>query len=197
MKYLEQHYPGIRRYDTCCRHTLTIPKGSAVIFMCSSCAMRLRDQDDTLILRSLWSVIHENGDFPLPSYAGLKVSIQDACTAKETPSIHHEVRTLLKDMDIDVVENEYHSMQSKCCGDGLYGTVSEDRVIDSMKERAGTMPCEEVVTYCVSCMNAVHIGGKMPRLLTDLILGEKTIPPLIRMTHDEWMKGQLDYIEKH
>jgi hypothetical protein len=197
MKYLEQHYPKIKRYDICCRHESQIPEGSVVIFVCSSCAMRLKQQDDTLILKSLWSVIHENGDYPLPSYSGLKVSIQDACTAKATPSIHQEVRTLLNDMDIEVIENKYHSMQSICCGDSLYGKTGQDKVLDSMKARAGSMPCEEVVTYCISCTNAVYNGGRTPRLLTDLILGEKTAAPESEMTHDEWIGGQLEYINEH
>lgn len=197
MEYLKKHYPDIRRYDTCCRHEITIPKGSTVIFVCSSCAMRLKEQDDTLDLKSLWSVIHENGDYPLPSYNGMKVSVHDSCTAKETPSIHHEVRTLLKDMDIDIIENKYNCMQSICCGDSLYGIVSDDKVLEAMKKRAGSMPCEKVVTYCISCMNAIYNGGRTPLLLTDLILGEETVPPVSRMSHDEWMSGQLEYIERH
>ncbi|MGI6217318.1 MAG: hypothetical protein ACOYIK_06865 [Coriobacteriales bacterium] len=197
MGYLGQHFPGIKRYDTCCRHEMTIPKSSTVIFVCSSCAMRLKNQDDTLTLKSLWSVIHENGDYPLPQYTGLKVSIQDSCTAKAMPSIHQEVRTLLKDMDIDVIENEHHSMNSICCGDSLYGKTDEKTVIDSMKTRAESMPCEEVVTYCVSCMNSVYVGGRTPRLLTDLILGEDTVPPLSKMTHVEWVDKQLEYIQSH
>lgn len=197
MLYLRQHFPEIQRYDICCRHKLTIPHGSVVIFTCSSCAMRLRKQDDTLILKSLWSVIHENGDYPLPSYAGLKVSIQDACTAKETPSVHQEVRMLLEDMDIEVIENRFHSMQSVCCGDSMYGKTDEDYVIDAMKARAESMPCEEVVTYCVSCMNAVYTGGRTPRLLTDLILGEKTSAPLSKMTHDEWTGRLREYIQRY
>ncbi len=145
----------------------------------------------------MWSIIHEYGDYPLPSYKGLKVSVHDACSAKSTPIIHSDVRQLLADMDIEIVENENHSMNSICCGDSLYGNVSDENVLEAMHNRAESMPCDDVVVYCISCMNAMELGGKRPRLLTDLILEEDTFAPVITKTHDEWMKGQFAYIDKH
>ena len=100
-------------------------------------------------------------------------------------------------MDIEVVENKYHSMQSVCCGDSLYGKADDKAILDHMKTRAESMPCEEVVTYCVSCTNGVYNGGRTPRLLTDLIFGEETAAPTSRMTHEKYREQLLDYNKRH
>jgi Fe-S oxidoreductase len=195
MAYLRKHFPIIQRYDTCCRHELTLPKGSHIIFVCSSCAMRLKKQNPALKLQSLWNVIHTFGDYPLPDYHGLKVSVHDSCTAKATPIIHSDVRQLLRDMNLDLVEAERHGMNSQCCGNSLYPDHSPEEVLAAMKKRAASMPCENVVVYCVSCMNAIKRGGRTPRLLTDLVLGEETIPP--KDSIDDWYGKLTKYIERH
>lgn len=45
-----------------------------------------------------------------------------------------------------------------------------------MSRRASSMPREDVVVYCVSCINAMYIGGKRPRYLVDLLFAEQTEP---------------------
>ena len=36
------------------------------------------------------------------------------------------------------------------------------------------MPEKQVVVYCISCIKSMHIGGKSPRYLVDLLFGEHT-----------------------
>jgi hypothetical protein len=57
------------------------------------------------------------------------------------------------------------------------------------------MPADDVVVYCVSCIKAIHIGGKKPRHLVDLLLGDETLPKTFEP--DEWHKELRDYIEEH
>lgn len=54
--------------------------------------------------------------------------------------------------------------------------ASVDQVKAQIKKRADEMPCEDVVVYCVSCIKAMHIGGKKPRHLVDLLFREETVP---------------------
>ena len=194
-EYLQQHITNIKIYKTCCRHEMTIPKGSTIIYTCSSCAMRLRVQDHTLKFESLWSILNKWTDFIYPSYQGLQVSIHDSCTAKATPDIHEDIRHLLKNMDIQIVESKNCGMKSVCCGDNLYPSQPIEKVKYFMKKRAESMPCEYVAVYCVSCMNAIYTGGKTPLLLTDLILGEKTQVEEIDL--EKWRNTLVQYIEKH
>ena len=38
------------------------------------------------------------------------------------------------------------------------------------------LPCENVLTYCLTCMKMLFLGGKRPVFLLDLIMGEQTKP---------------------
>ena len=57
------------------------------------------------------------------------------------------------------------------------------------------MPCEEVCVYCVSCVKSMHIGGKTPRHLVDLLFNE----PTEIQTYDTvaWHAQLQEYIDSH
>lgn len=57
------------------------------------------------------------------------------------------------------------------------------------------MPAEDVVVYCVSCCKAMHIGGKTPRYLLDLLLGEPTLPGTFEP--EEWHREVDEFIAAH
>ena len=62
-----------------------------------------------------------------------------------------------------------------CCGDSFFGILPTKEVKERMRSRATEMPADEVVVYCVSCVKSMHIGGKRPRYLVDLLFGEETL----------------------
>lgn len=64
-----------------------------------------------------------------------------------------------------------------------------------MKERADSMHCDEVCVYCVSCIKSMHIGGKTPRHLMDLLMGEETDPQEYDTV--KWHEQLNEYIDKH
>ena len=64
-----------------------------------------------------------------------------------------------------------------------------------MVKRASEMPLEEVVVYCVSCIKSIHIGGKKPRYLIDLLLDEETDPQTFEP--HAWHKELEDYMAIH
>ena len=64
--------------------------------------------------------------------------------------------------------------ESICCGDSFHGELPDERVKQLMAKRADAMPADDVVVYCVSCVKAMHIGGKRPRYLVDLLFAEET-----------------------
>jgi hypothetical protein len=64
-----------------------------------------------------------------------------------------------------------------------------DAVKQQMKIRADQMPCEDVVVYCISCCKAMHIGGKKPRYLLDLLFQESTTPGTFEP--EQW-HGEID-----
>ena len=57
------------------------------------------------------------------------------------------------------------------------------------------MPLDNVIVYCVSCIQSDAIGGKHPRYLPDLLFGLDTLPE-VKET-EAWHKELDVYIEKH
>jgi hypothetical protein len=98
-------------------------------------------------------------------------------------------------MNIVPVEPAETRTKSVCCGDSFFGLIPVDDVKTQMIKRAADMPVDEVAVYCVSCVKALHIGGKTPRLLTDLVLGLATSPGVC--DPEEWHQLLDAYIDAH
>jgi len=144
---------------------------------------------------SLWEVLARTDFFPLPDYHGRKMSIIDACPTRDRTRVHDAIRTLLRKMNVTLVEPKNTRTRGTCCGDTFWGEIPTDRVKEQMKKRTAEMPVDEVVVYCVSCSKAVFIGGKTPRYLVDLLLGEETEPKTL--DPDEWHRELEIYIDAH
>jgi hypothetical protein len=98
-------------------------------------------------------------------------------------------------MNIEIVETTFHAETSECCGDSFYPSLPLNEVHEKMKERAASMPCENVAVYCVSCVKSIHIGGKTPRHLIDLLLGEETFPQVYDTV--AWHQQVKEYRDAH
>jgi hypothetical protein len=98
-------------------------------------------------------------------------------------------------MHITVVEPGATRTRGTCCGDSFYGTLPVEQVKARMCKRAGEMPREDVVVYCVSCAKAMHIGGKRPRHLVDLLFGEPTA--IGTFEPDLWHQQIQEFIDAH
>ena len=119
----------------------------------------------------------------------------NACPKRDQERLHNAIRTLLVKMNIVLVEPEKSGVNATCCGDSFYGVLPVEEFKQQMKKRAAEMPVEDVVVYCVSCIKAMHIGGKQPRYLVDLLFGEATRPGTFEP--QEW-HAELDaFIETH
>jgi hypothetical protein len=194
-RYLKSNYPQIRMHDICCRHDPRLPEGSCIINVCAGCDHRFRTLYPGISTVSLWETIAELDNFPFPDYNGMEISIHDACPVRNTPAVHEAVRTLLKKMNFRIVEAAHHGTNSVCCGDSLYPDCDMEAVLAAMHRRAESMPCENVAVYCVSCVKAMSVGGRIPRYMVDLLLGQPTVPQEcdIREWHDELNR----YIDAH
>ena len=180
---------------TCCRHEPNLPEGTHIINTCAGCDRRYRELYAGISTISLWEKLACSTTFPFPDYQGEKMSIHDACPTRSEERVHNAVRQLLARMKITVVEPEFTRSQAICCGDSFYGTLPVEKVKEQMRQRAQQMPCENVAVYCVSCVNAMHIGGKTPRHLVDLLFGEKTVVKAFEP--DEWHHELQAFIDSH
>ena len=105
------------------------------------------------------------------------------------------VRYLLEKMNIEVVETKASGTRSVCCGDDFYPKLSIEKIHKFMKKRADSMPCEDVCVYCISCIKSLHIGGKTPRHLIDLLMFEPTDPQIYDTV--KWHDQLQEYIDEH
>lgn len=182
-------------HSVCCRHDPLLPNGTEIINTCAGCDRRFSSLYGGITTISLWKVLAERENFQFPDYGGLKMTIHDACPVRSKPQVHKAIRILLQKMNIEVIEAEYNGTDSICCGDNFYPSLPIEQVHEKMKERAVSMPCNDVVVYCVSCVKAMHIGGKKPRYILDLLFNEATEPEVFDTI--QWHKELQKYIDEH
>jgi Fe-S oxidoreductase len=195
LNFLNGDIGGIDEYLTCCRHKPNLEKGTQIINVCAGCDRRYRELYEGITTISLWEILAESKTFNFPDYNGKKMTILDPCPTRDQERIHNAVRTLLKKMNIILVEPEKTRTSGTCCGDSFYGSITAQEVKEKMKSRAGEMPVEDVVVYCVSCSKSMYIGGKRPRYLVDLLFGEDTIPGTFEP--DDWHGELKNFINEH
>ena len=192
---LNRRFLPTQLHTTCCRHDPNLPAGATIINNCAGCDRRFRSLYDGIQTISLWEVLDAIPALPLPTYDGMQLSVHDSCSFRKKPQVHAAVRSLLDKMHIEVVESPFSGTKSICCGDNFYGHIPLEEVHAFQKKRASQMPCQDVAVYCVSCIKSMHIGGKTPHHMLDLLIGEETQVQETRLDayHDE-----LDrYIEEH
>lgn len=195
LQLLREYFGTVTLHNVCCKHEPKLPHGATIINNCAGCDRRFRSLYEGIQTISLWEVLNSIDHFPLPSHEGLTVSVHDPCSYRPKPQVHGSVRSLLKKMDVEIIEAPCSGTRSICCGDNFYPRLSIERVTELQQKRAAQMPCEQVAVYCVSCINSMIIGSKKPRHLVDLVLNEETEPNEVRIDayHD-----LLDiYIEEH
>ena len=180
---------------TCCKHDPGLNEPTEIINVCPGCDKRFGSMYPNATTVSLWELLAGSDAFPFPDYDGKTVTILDACPTREKPHIHTAIRTLLDRMNINLTEPQHTRTNSICCGDSFYPQLPPVKVNALMRKRASEMPREDVVVYCVSCIQSMGIGGKTPRYLPDLLLGLETKPEILPT--DVW-HSELDvYIESH
>ena len=179
----------------CCRHDPQLPANTEIVNVCPGCDKRFGNDYELTSTISLWEILAGSDFFPFPDYHGKRMSILDACPTRDQEKVHKAIRTVLKKMNITLVEPKNTGTKSTCCGDSFYGVIPTGKVKEQMIKRTSEMPLDEVVVYCVSCIKSVFIGGKNPRYLVDLLFENETVPKTYEP--DEWHKELDDYIEKH
>lgn len=195
LNYLNKGEEKITLHDICCHHNPQIEDKTCIINTCAGCDRRFSTLYENVETHSIWEEIVKRNDFDYPDHSGLVVSVHDTCSIRHKPQVHNAIRQLLEKMNIKVIEAEYSKDKSICCGDNLYPHVPVDKVYKHMRKRAQSMPCEHVVVYCVSCIKAMHNGGKKPLYIVDLLFNEAT--EIQESDVVKWHEQLNEYIEQH
>jgi len=192
---LNKNLSEMDKLMTCCHHDPRFDTKTEVINICPDCDKRFRNDYENSTTVSLWEILAETDFFPFPNYQGKWMSILDACPTRDQEKTQNAIRILLKRMNINLVEPRNTKSKSTCCGDSFYGLIPTEKVKEQMVKRTSEMPLYDVVVYCVSCIKSVHIGGKKPKYLVDLLFADDTTPNTYEP--DAWHKELDSYIEKH
>jgi len=167
--YLNKSLGNVEVYDACCRSGEPVPEGTVVINTCPGCDETFGNLSNKAKTVTLWEMIIKNGDFPFPKHNGMTLTIHDACPMRKKPEVHLAVRKILEEMDIKIIEATRHGEASVCCGYSYKGELTDEEVHDKMKERANSLPLEDICVYCTGCLSAMTIGGGKPLHLAELL----------------------------
>lgn len=195
LELLQKHFGPVKFHNLCCRHDPGLPKGSTIINNCAGCDRRFRSEYDGIQTITYWEILDTIKDLKLPDHTGLTVSVHDSCSFRKKPQVHAAVRSILRKMNIEIVESEFSGTKSVCCGDNFYSHIPDEKVAEFQKKRAAQMPCENVAVYCIGCVRSMTVGGKKAFYLPDLIFDRQT-PPMNNTLRE--YHGDLDvYINEH
>jgi Fe-S oxidoreductase len=192
---LNENFGEMDKLMNCCHHDPQLTTKTKIINVCPGCDKRFSHDYKNASTISLWEILAESDFFPFPDYQSRYMTILDACPTRDQERVHDSIRTILKRMNINLVEPKNTRTKSTCCGDSFYGIVPTEKVKELMIKRTSEMPLDDVVVYCVSCIKSVYIGGKKPQYLIDLLFANETVPKTYEP--DEWHKELDNYIEKH
>lgn len=195
LEFLDVELAGVSEHTTCCRHEPHLADGTRVINVCAGCDRRYRELYEGVSTVSLWEILAESETFPFPDYGGAQMAVHDACPTRTESRVHEAVRALLARMNIEAVEPVATRAGAVCCGDSFFGELPDERVVDLQRKRAESMPAEDVAVYCVSCIKAMHNGGKRPRYLVDLLFAENTEPGVTDPS--QWHDQLERYVVEH
>jgi hypothetical protein len=104
---------------TCCKHEPQLSGMTEVINVCPGCDKRFANDYKNTSTISLWEILAESDFFPFPDYNGKRMAIMDACPTREKEKVQNAIRTVLRKMNITVVEPKKTKAKSVCCGDSF------------------------------------------------------------------------------
>ena len=168
----------------CCRvnHPKLTEKDTAIV-VCNNCANIITESGKADHIDFVWEIIDNDPDFPFPDYHGEKMTLQDCWMAVGKDNVHNAIRSLLRKMNIDVVELAENRNDTKYCGMKLASPCMESdaklapkRYVQEGAHMFQPIPPEErpahfkkyceqfttdkVVCYCRSCRGGLLMGGK-------------------------------------
>ena len=104
----------------CCRvdHGKSTQADTALV-VCNNCANIIAESGDPGSIEFVWEIIDNDPDFPFPDYHGEKMTIQDCWLAVEKRHVQDAIRSLMRKMNIQVVELPENHEKTTFCGMNL------------------------------------------------------------------------------
>ena len=170
------------------------PEDTAVV-VCNNCAAIMEESSPVSSIEFIWEIIDQDPDFVFPDYRGERMTIQDCWRAYEKRKVQDAIRSLLRKMNIEVVELKEHHQNTKFCGADLleactetekkfaprrygkegadcYHPIPEEEEDIWLRNYCSQIQTEKTVCYCMSCLDGIKRGGKSAVHLMELLFPE-------------------------
>jgi hypothetical protein len=154
-----------------------------LVSVCHNCAAIFEETKPKVKRLSLWELLLQDEDFPFPDFAGERMTLQDCWRSHDNAVEQEAVRTLMRKMNISIVELEANREKTQFCGESLYMPAplrnlklapkrfvenaqgkflphSDEERIAIMREHCRTIRTDKVVAYCHYCVKGLNMGGK-------------------------------------
>lgn len=161
------------------------------ITICQSC-YAIVDENTNAKQISVFEYLDEIEDFKWPDYQGQTMIIQDCLKAKDKPELHKAVRSILKKMNINIIELPNNKEKCDYCGVFPYNEPIKANLMIApiyfgeimkpyydfkdrdtqqllMEQRKELYQDYKVVCYCNSCLRGVKMVHNNATHLMDLI----------------------------
>ena len=179
------------RIAACCRKDRrSLTKDDTAVLICHTCAAICEESSSAGNILSLWEIMDGDNELSFPDFKSLELTVQDCWRSSGRIKEQMAVRSLLKKMNISVIEQEENFEKTKFCGKSLYNgpheennnlvqnrfgksgiftKLSEEEQISRMTEHCRNISTDAVLCHCVTCAGGIEAGGKKAVHLLDLI----------------------------
>jgi Fe-S oxidoreductase len=120
-------------------------------------------------------------------FSGTQVTVHDPCTLRQEQEVHSQVRRLLRDVGLEVVEMAHRGEKALCCGEGGAAACVAPKLAKTWGKRRSTeAKAVPVVGYCAGCV--AFLAPQMQSLhLVDLLFApEATLAGKVHPTRPPW-----------
>ena len=194
--YLEERH-GVQT-EGCCRahHVRLTPEDHAVV-ICNNCAGIVEESSKAGAFTYVWELIDRDGDFPFPDYGGTRMTVQDCWAAVERRGMQEAIRSLLRKMNITIIEQKenfdktrFHGLPLlQPCFPGnakliprryengnspMFTPMTEEEQRAYFMNHAQKLPAKKVVCSCKYCRDGIDACGKTGVHILSLLFPTKT-----------------------
>jgi hypothetical protein len=181
-RYLEER-GGVSTWGCCRSSHGGLTAKDSVIVVCNNCAGITEEASAAESLIYAWEIIDRDPTFPFPDYGGEAMTVQDCWAAAERRSMQEAIRSLLRKMNVTVVEQEENYDKTRYHGTALlvpcvpsnaelmprryegghsplFTPMSEAQQRVHLKKYTDKITTEKVVCTCKFCRDGINLGGK-------------------------------------
>lgn len=138
------------------------------ILVCLNCSRVLEGNQQEFI----WNIIDQDDNFIFHDYHGIQMTLQDCHLANNKQEVKKAIRSLMKKMNIDTVENEAlndHCPSYEIAGYHLKQKLTEEEKKAYFTNKYNKATTDVIVSYCKYCNDGVLFSNKQGKHILELL----------------------------